>query len=65
MRVVVINVVAIDKGVIDKRIISLILFFVFEGLYPSGVRIKKEGSYPLNFRSTVNFFIAEIYFTFC
>jgi len=35
--------VAIDRGIIDKRIISLILFFVYEGLYPSGVRIKKRG----------------------
>ena len=41
IRVVLINVVAIDKGIIDKRIISLILFFVFDGLYPSGVRIKE------------------------
>ena len=42
------NVVAIDKGIIDKRNISPILFFVFEGLYPSGVRIKKEGFIALS-----------------
>ena len=41
------NVVAIDQGIIDKRNISTILFFVFEDLYPSGVRIKKEGFMPL------------------
>ena len=31
----------LPNGIIDKRIIVLILFFIFEGLYPSGVRIKK------------------------